>query len=236
MYAKKSMLYQGKAKSMYETDDPEVLIADFRDDTTAFNGVKLEQLSEKGSVNSRISTFIMQHLAAHEVPTHFIEQISDHEVAVRRLTMLPVECVVRNIAAGGVCNRLGVKAGLKLDPPLFVLFYKSDDLNDPMINDNHAVTFGWATREQLDEMKRLSLEINSLLQALFLEAGLIFVDAKYEFGIDNSGKIYLADEISPDSCRIWDVETGEVLDKDRFRKDMGNVVESYKVIAERLGV
>lgn len=232
----KEQIYVGKAKTMYSTDDPELLIADFRNDTTAFDGVKKAKLDDKGYVNNMISAHIMIHLAQHGIPTHFVEKLSDQQSLVRRLTMVPVECVVRNVAAGSLCRRLGIQAGRELDPPLFELFLKDDGLHDPMINREHAINFGWATVEQLDAMRELSLKINQLLQELFRNAGLILVDSKYEFGVAADGQICLGDEISPDSCRIWDQQTHEVLDKDRFRQDMGNVIESYKEIAERLGI
>ena len=232
----KEQLYVGKAKTMYATDDPELLIADFRNDTSAFDGVKKAKLDDKGYVNNQISAFIMEHLAAGGVPTHFVEKLSSQQCVVRRLKMIPVECVVRNVAAGSLCRRLGIQAGRELDPPLFELFLKDDELHDPMVNREHALAFGWATSEQLDQMGELTLTINQLLKELLAKAGLILVDSKYEFGIASDGTMYLGDEISPDSCRIWDAKTREILDKDRFRQDMGNVIESYKEIAERLGI
>lgn len=232
----KEAIYEGKAKTMYATDDPELLIADFRNDTSAFDGVKKAKLDDKGLVNNLISAHIMTYLGEHGVPTHFVEQLSPQQCVVKKLRMIPVECIIRNVAAGSLCRRLGITEGLALDPPLFELFYKNDELHDPMINRDHALNFGWATKEELDEMRQLTLQINELLKTLFANAGLQLVDSKYEFGVGSDGKIYLGDEISPDSCRIWDAQTQEILDKDRFRKDMGGVVESYKAIAERLGV
>lgn len=232
----KEQLYVGKAKTMYATDDPELLIADFRNDTSAFDGVKKAKLDDKGYVNNQISAFIMEHLAANGVPTHFVEKLSPQQCVVRRLTMIPVESVVRNVAAGSLCRRLGIQAERELAPPLFELFLKNDELHDPMINREHAIIFGWATAQQLDQMRELALRINQLLKALLAAAGLILVDSKYEFGIASDGTMCLGDEISPDSCRIWDAKTRTVLDKDRFRQDMGNVIESYKEIAQRLGI
>ena len=231
---KGQLLYSGKAKSLYETNQPDLVIVEFRDDTSAFNGVKLEQLDEKGRINNRISTHIMRQLMGAGIKTHFVEYLSEREILVKRLKMIPLETVVRNITAGGVCKRLGVEPGLVLDEPLYELFLKSDPLGDPMVNHDHALAFNWATQSQLDQMHQLSLDINGVLQLLFSEAGLTLVDSKYEFGVDASGEIYLADEISPDSCRIWDSETKEILDKDRFRQGLGDVVASYKVIAQRL--
>jgi phosphoribosylaminoimidazole-succinocarboxamide synthase len=232
----KEAIYQGKAKTMYATDNPELLIADFRNDTSAFDGVKKEKLDDKGLVNNYISEFIMRHLDEHGVPTHFVERISAQQCVVKKLTMIPVECVVRNVAAGSLTRRLGIQEGIDLDPPLFELFYKNDELHDPMINCEHAITFGWATEAQLEQMHVYSIRINLLLKKLLASAGLILVDSKYEFGVGIDGAIYLGDEISPDSCRIWDAKTRKILDKDRFRKDMGNVIESYKEIASRLGI
>lgn len=235
MVVKKNLLYSGKAKSMYETDDPALLITEFRDDTTAFDGAKHEKLTNKGVVNNQISTYIMQALEEAGVPTHFEKLISPTEALVKRLTMIPLECVVRNIAAGSLCRRLGIESGKKLNPPLYELFLKNDALHDPMVNENHALSFGWATQKQLDRMRALSLKINEVLSNLLARGKMILVDAKYEFGFIGDD-IYLGDEISPDSCRIWDADTHETLDKDRFRKDMGRVVESYEIVAHRLGI
>lgn len=233
---KKQKLYSGKAKDLYETNNPDLLITDFRDDTSAFDGVKLAKLVDKGHVNNRISSFIMQHLSSNGVPTHFVSLLSPHEVVVKRLKMIPMECVIRNIAAGSLCRRLGIDEGKPLDPPLFEFFLKNDALHDPLVTENHALSFGWATEAQMNQMKMYTFKINQVLQALFAQAGMILVDSKYEFGIGGDGQVYLGDEISPDSCRIWDSKTKKILDKDRFRKDMGNVIESYKEIAAKLGI
>ena len=229
------LLYSGKAKSLFTTENYDELLVEFRDDTSAFDGVKTEQLSRKGAVNNSLNSFIMQHLEKCGIPCHFIKKLSSTKALVRRLDMIPVECVVRNISAGSLCRRLGTPEGIELDPPLYELFLKNDELHDPMINDNHAINFGWATAEHLQKMHSYSLQINAELQKLFASCGLTLVDAKYEFGLSN-GEVILGDEISPDSCRIWDSKTRETLDKDRFRKDMGGVVESYSIIADRLGV
>lgn len=233
---KKKLLYSGKVKSMYETEDPKCLIALFRDDTTAFDGEKHEMLDRKGMVNNMISAFIMKRLEEAGVPTHFIKMLSPIECVVKRLRMIPLECVIRNVAAGSLCRRLGIEPKLALNPPLFELFLKNDSLHDPMVSENHALAFHWATQAELDTMRKYTFKINSVLADLFQRAGMILVDAKYEFGVDLDGKVCLGDEISPDSCRIWDSKTHEPLDKDRFRKDMGKVIESYEIIAERLGV
>jgi phosphoribosylaminoimidazole-succinocarboxamide synthase len=232
---KGELLYAGKAKSLYKTDDESLLICEFRDDTSAFDGEKTEKLENKGRVNNAISTHIMKHLAEQGIKTHIHSHLSPLETVVKRLDMLPVECVVRNVAAGSLCRRLGIAQGLVLETPLFELFFKDDELHDPMINNEHAVLFGWANQDQIDTMRECSLKINGALVELFKEAGLTLIDAKYEFGVFN-GEIILADEISPDSCRIWDTETQEKLDKDRFRQDMGDVIASYEKIAGRLGV
>ena len=232
---KGAQLYRGKAKTLFETDQPDVLIAEFRDDTTAFDGAKKAALKDKGVVNNRISTFIMRFLAEKGVRTHFIEKLSDTEVAVRRLKMIPLESVVRNIAAGSLCRRLGIESGLELKTPLYEIFLKNDALHDPMVSNEHALAFGWANAQQLKQMRELSLQINALLKELFAKAEMILVDAKYEFGVDAKGEMHLADEISPDSCRIWDAKTKEKLDKDRFRQDLGKVIESYEQIASRIG-
>jgi phosphoribosylaminoimidazole-succinocarboxamide synthase len=233
---KKKLLYRGKVKSMYETDDPEYLVVEFHDDMTAFDGEKHEKLAQKGAVNHRISHFIMQKLSAAGIPTHCVKRLSDCESLVKRLKMVPLECVVRNVAAGSLCRRLGVAAELALNPPLYELFLKNDALHDPMVCEEHALAFGWADQQQLDQMREYSISINRILKALFADAGLLLVDAKYEFGIDSGGMLCLGDEISPDSCRIWDAKTYESLDKDRFRKDMGDVIASYWQIAHRLGI
>lgn len=233
---KGKILYSGKAKSLYSTNRDDLLIAEFRDDTTAFDGAKHEKLADKGLVNNQISAYILQRLAAAGVPTHFERLISDNEAIVKKLTMIPLENVVRNIAAGSLCRRLGITPGTELNPPLHEFFLKNDELHDPMVTEQHAIAFGWATQEQLNEMKALSLKINDVLVKLFADVGLILVDAKYEFGVGTDNVIYLGDEISPDSCRIWDAVTRESLDKDRFRQDMGDVIPSYLKIAQRLGI
>jgi phosphoribosylaminoimidazole-succinocarboxamide synthase len=232
---KKQKLYEGKAKSVYATESDDHVIVDFRDDTTAFDGAKKESLQNKGETNCAISNYIMTQLSQAGVPTHFVEQLDDTTVLCRHLNMLPVECVVRNIATGSLCRRLGVQSGLNLTPPLYELFLKNDELHDPLINDNHAISFGWATEPQLQQMKQYTLKINQILRDLFSDAGLILVDAKFEFGVAGD-EVVLGDEISPDSCRIWDALTKEPLDKDRFRQDLGGVMDSYQEVAKRLGV
>lgn len=232
---KQDVLYSGKAKSVYTTDDPDYFILEFRDDTSAFDGEKMEQLDRKGMVNNKFTAFIMERLEAAGIPTHHVKLLSDHEAVVRKLDMIPVECVVRNIAAGSICRRLGVEEGKELNPPTFELFLKNDALHDPMINEYHCRSFGWATDEQLDEMKRLTFKVNEVLKQMFLDGNMLLVDYKLEFGVAN-GKIYLGDEFSPDGCRLWDKDTREKLDKDRFRQGLGGVVESYELVGKRLGI
>lgn len=228
-------LYAGKAKSVYLSDDPQRLILEFRDDTSAFDGEKVEKLSRKGMVNNRFNAFIMQKLEAAGIATHFDKLLSDNESLVKRLKMIPVECVVRNISAGSICRRLGVDEGLDLDPPTFEFFLKNDPLHDPMINEHHIRSFGWATEDEVEMMMELSLAVNHVLKDLFAEAGMLLVDFKLEFGRYVDG-LLLGDEFTPDGCRLWDVETRKKLDKDRFRQGLGGVVEAYEEVALRLGV
>lgn len=232
---KRQQLYRGKAKSVYATDDPGLLVMLFRNDTSAFDGKKLAQLDRKGMVNNKFNAFIMEKLAQVGIATHFVRLLNDEESLVKRLTMLPVECVVRNRAAGSICRRLGIAEGQELNPPLFEFFLKDDALGDPMINESHIATFGWATAEQIDQMKDLSFRVNTILEELFLAADMLLVDYKLEFGLID-GQLVLGDEFSPDGCRVWDKNTGEKLDKDRFRQDLGNVVEAYEEMGRRLGV
>jgi phosphoribosylaminoimidazole-succinocarboxamide synthase len=232
---KREELYAGKAKSVYLTDDPDYLILEFRDDTSAFDGEKVEQLARKGMVNNHFNVFIMNKLAEAGIPVHVEKLLSDNQSLVKRLDMLPVECVVRNIAAGSLCRRLGVEEGMDLDPPTYELFLKNDALHDPMINESHAETFGWASAEQLARMKELTFQVNSVLKKLFTDAGMLLVDYKLEFGLFH-GEVVLGDEFSPDGCRLWDAATREKLDKDRFRQGLGGVVEAYEEVAARLGI
>ena len=232
---KQQLLYKGKAKSVYETDDNDFLILHFRDDTSAFNGERVEQLARKGQVNNRFNAFIMQKLSEAGIETHFEKQLSDNEVLVKRLEMIPVECVVRNFAAGSLVRRLGLEEGQALTPPTFELFFKDDALGDPMVNESLSITLGWATAEQLEEMKRLTYQVNEVLKAMFEAGDLMLVDFKLEFGVYH-GRIVLGDEFSPDGCRIWDKTTKKKLDKDRFRQSLGDVIEAYEEVAQRIGV
>lgn len=232
---KAEQLYAGKAKSVYRTNDPERLILHFRNDTSAFDGVKVEQLERKGTVNNHFNAFIMQKLEQAGIPTHFESVLSADESIVKKLSMIPVECVVRNIAAGSLCKRLGVEEGIDLAPPTFEFFLKNDALHDPMINEYHIRAFGWATEAQVEAMKSLTFKVNDVLTKLFRDAGLLLVDYKLEFG-DFHGQVVLGDEFTPDGCRLWDAETRKKLDKDRFRQGLGGVVEAYEEVAQRLGV
>lgn len=232
---KRTELYRGKAKSVYTTDDSDRLILLFRNDTSAFDGKKIEQLDRKGMVNNRFNAFIMQKLEAAGIPTQFDALLSDTECLVKKLDMIPVECVVRNYAAGSLVRRLGIEEGQPLVPPTFELFLKNDAMGDPFINDSHVVTFGWASQEQLTRMRQLTLQVNEVLTKLFDDAGLLLVDFKLEFGLFK-GEIVLGDEFSPDGCRLWDKETRKKMDKDRFRQGLGGVIEAYEEVAHRLGV
>ena len=228
-------LYRGKAKTVYATDNPELLILEFRNDTSAFDGLRIEQLDRKGMVNNKFNYFIMTKLRDAGIPTQVEALLSDNEVLVKKLDMVPVECVVRNRAAGSLVKRLGVEEGKELNPPTFELFLKNDALHDPMVNESHCKAFGWATDEQLATMKELSFKINSILTELFDKAGLILVDYKLEFGLFK-GEITLGDEFSPDGCRLWEKETLKKMDKDRFRQGLGGVIEAYEEVATRIGV
>lgn len=232
---KHALLYSGKAKSVYATDNPHYLVLHFRDDTSAFDGQKVEQLARKGIINNRFNAFIMTHLTNAGVPTHFVRVLSDNETLVQHLEMIPVECVVRNFAAGSLCRRLGVAEGVPLNPPTFEFFLKNDALHDPMINDTHIRAFGWATENEVARMKTLTYQVNEILRQLFIAAGIVLVDYKLEFG-RFQGDIVLGDEFSPDGCRLWDAETRTKLDKDRFRQNLGHVIEAYEEVARRLGV
>lgn len=229
------LLYSGKAKSVYLTDDPDKLILHFRNDTSAFDGQKVEQLARKGMVNNKFNAFIMGKLEAAGIQTHFERILSEDESLVKRLQMIPVECVVRNIAAGSISKRLGVEEGLELKEPIFEFFLKNDPLHDPMINEYHIRAFGWAQPDEVRRMQELTFAVNAVLRPLFLAGGMLLVDFKLEFGRYH-GSLRLGDEFSPDGCRLWDKDTRKKLDKDRFRRGLGGVVEAYEEVAYRLGV
>ncbi len=230
-----SELFVGKAKSVYSTEDPDKLILEFRNDTSAFDGRKTDSLDRKGLVNNKFNAYIMQKLEAAGIPTHFEHLLSDNESVVKNLDMIPVECVVRNISAGSICRRLGVEEAQDLNPPTFEFFLKNDELHDPMINEYHIRSFGWATDQEIAKMKELTFKVNDVLKQLFLDGGMLLVDYKLEFGRYH-GQIILGDEFSPDGCRLWDKDTREKLDKDRFRQGLGGVVEAYEEVARRVGL
>lgn len=232
---KREEVYSGKAKSVYQTDDPDLYIMHFRNDTSAFDGQKVERLQDKGKVNNIFNAFIMEKLESAGIKTHFKERLSDTDSLVRKLDMIPVECVVRNIAAGSICKRLGIQEGVDVNPPVFEFFLKNDELHDPIINDYHINSFGWAEAEQVEEMKKITFKVNEILKKLFLEAGMLLVDYKLEFGLFR-GEVILGDEFSPDGCRIWDKLSRKKMDKDRFRQDLGDVIETYKEVGNRLGI
>jgi phosphoribosylaminoimidazole-succinocarboxamide synthase len=232
---KRQELYAGKAKSVYKTDDPDFVVLSFRDDTSAFDGEKVEQLSRKGEVNNKFNAFIMEYLAEQGIPTHFEKLLSANESLVKSMQMMPVECVVRNVASGSLVRRLGVEDGMQLNPPVFEFFLKNDALHDPMINEYHIETFGWAKAEDVNKMKELTFKVNVALSKLFADAGMILVDYKLEFGLFK-GEVILGDEFSPDGCRLWDADTRKKLDKDRFRQGLGGVIEAYEEVAHRIGV
>lgn len=232
---KREELYAGKAKSVYTTDDASKLILLYRNDTSAFDGKKIEQLDRKGMVNNKFNAFIMEKLQEAGIETHFETLLSDQESLVKRLDMMPVECVVRNVTAGSICKRLGLEEGKDLNPPTFEFFLKNDDLGDPMINEFHIQSFGWAEAEHVERMKELTFQVNDVLKALFDAGDMILVDYKLEFGL-YEGRVILGDEFTPDGCRLWDKETRKKLDKDRFRQGLGGVVEAYEEVGARIGV
>ncbi|MDR5610008.1 MULTISPECIES: phosphoribosylaminoimidazolesuccinocarboxamide synthase [unclassified Arsenophonus] len=232
---KKAELYRGKAKTVYFTNDPNLLVLEFRNDTSALDGERIEQFERKGMINNKFNHFIMQKLEQAGIPTQMERLLSDTESLVKKLTMIPVECVIRNRAAGSLVKRLGIEEGTLLEPPIFDLFLKNDAQHDPMINESYCETFGWVSRAHLSEMKRLSYKANEVLNALFDKAELILVDFKLEFGLFN-GQVVLGDEFSPDGSRLWDKKTKDKLDKDRFRQSLGGLIEAYEEVAKRIGV
>ncbi len=227
------LLYSGKAKSVYATTDNDKVIVEYRNDTSAFDGEKLAQLANKGEVNNKINNLLMSYLADEGINTHHLECLSTTEELVKRLDMIRVECVVRNVVAGSLARRFGLPEGRELAEPIFEFFLKDDQLHDPLINTSHIHAFNLATDEEVAIMKQLSLQINKLLLPLFHKAGMLLVDYKLEFG-RYAGELYLGDEVTPDSCRIWDAVNHEKMDKDRFRRDLGNVIEHYQAVTDRL--
>ena len=230
---KKDMIYEGKAKKMYQTDNPDYLIVDYKDDATAFNGVKKGTIVGKGVVNNKVSNHLFQMLEKNGIPTHFVEEISDRETIVKKVEIVPVEVIVRNIAAGSLAKRVGLPEGTKLNATVLEYCYKRDDLGDPMINDYHIAALGLATKDEMDKIAAYAFKVNDVLTRYLKELNIELIDFKLEFG-RCKGDIILADEISPDTCRFWDSRTGEKLDKDRFRRDLGKVEEAYQEILLRL--
>lgn len=230
---KLEMMYEGKAKKIYATNKDDEVIVYYKDDATAFNGEKKGQIEDKGIMNNSITATLFEILAQNGVPTHFIEKLNDREQLCKRVEIVPLEVIVRNVAAGSMAKRLGLEEGTELKTTVFELSYKDDSLGDPLINDYHAVAIGATTFEELNKIYELTAKINDILKGLFLKANINLIDFKLEFGRYN-GEIVLADEISPDTCRFWDATTGEKLDKDRFRRDLGNVKDAYVEILSRL--
>ena len=230
----KEQLYEGKPKKVYRTNDPERLIVDYKDDATAFNGLKKGSISGKGVINNKMSNLLMAKLEKDGIPTHFVEELSDRETLVKRVSIVPLEVIIRNIAAGSFAKRYGVEEGTPLEIPTIEFSYKNDALGDPLINTYHAIALKLATEAEIETIKKYAFEINRQLQALWKECGVTLVDFKLEFGKTSDGTVVLADEISPDTCRLWDSETGEKLDKDRFRRDLGGVEAAYEEVMKRL--
>ncbi len=237
--SRRRRVYEGKGKVLFEGPEPGTLVQYFKDDATAFNAQKRGTITGKGVLNNRISEYLMTRLSEMGIPTHFIRRLNMREQLVKEVEIIPIEVVVRNIAAGSFTKRLGVPEGTALPRSIVEFFYKSDELDDPMVTEEHVTAFGWATPQEIDEMVSMALRINDFLSGLFYAVGIRLVDFKIEFGRHYQGdemRIILADEISPDSCRFWDVKTNEKLDKDRFRRDMGGIEEAYQEVARRLGI
>ncbi|WP_170084741.1 phosphoribosylaminoimidazolesuccinocarboxamide synthase [Kyrpidia spormannii] len=232
---KRDMLYEGKAKKVFKTDDPNLYVIEYKDDATAFNGQKRDQIAGKGELNNKISALFFELLRSKGLDSHYVKRLSDREQLVRRVTIIPLEVVVRNIAAGSLAKRLGWEEGRELPRPVVEFYYKSDELGDPLINESHIAVLGVATPEQLDDITTQALKINEILTAYLRARNILLVDFKLEFGLDAEGRVLLADEISPDTCRFWDATTREKLDKDRFRRDLGRVEEAYEEVLHRLG-
>ena len=232
---KREQLYEGKAKKVYATDDPDLVIVSYKDDATAFNGQKKGTIAGKGVINNRMSNYLFKRLEEKGIPTHFVEELSDRETVVKHVQIVPLEVIVRNVAAGSFAKRLGVEEGRQLLCPTLEFSYKNDDLGDPFINDYYALALGLTTREEIDQITKMAFAVNGILKEFFEQAGVLLVDFKLEFGRFKD-QIVLADEISPDTCRFWDIKTHEKLDKDRFRRDMGGVEEAYQEIFSRIGL
>ena len=231
---KGEQLYEGKAKKVFATDDPELLLVSYKDDATAFNGLKKGTIAGKGVINNKMSNALMQYLEKKGIPTHYVEEINDRDTIVKKVQIVPLEVIIRNIAAGSFSKHYGVEEGTLLKAPTIEFSYKNDELGDPLINEYHALALGLATQEEIDTIKKYAFQVNDELKAFWKSCGVTLVDFKLEFGRLSDGTIVLADEISPDTCRLWDSETGMKLDKDRFRRDMGGVEDAYQEIMRRL--
>lgn len=231
---KKELLYEGKAKKVFATDNPEVLLVSYKDDATAFNGLKKGTISGKGAINNRVTNSMMRLLEKDGVPTHFIEELNDRETLVKKVSIVTLEVIIRNISAGSFAKRYGVKEGIVFARPTIEFSYKNDELGDPLINEYHALALGLATAEEIETIKTLAFKVNDFLKAFFKKLNIDLVDFKLEFGRLSDGTIVLADEISPDTCRFWDCDTHEKLDKDRFRRDLGGVEDAYREIMKRI--
>ena len=234
MIEKKEQLYEGKAKKVFATNDPNLDIVSYKDDATAFNGVKRGTIVGKGVVNNRMSNYLMEKLEKEGIPTHYVEELSDRETLVKKVKIVPLEVIVRNIAAGSLAKRLGLEEGVVMKKTVLEYCYKCDELNDPMVNDYHILAMEYCTKEELDKIAEMSFKINDFLKKYFKSINIDLVDFKLEFGKTVDGQIVLADEISPDTCRFWDATTHEKLDKDRFRRDMGGVEDAYKEMMKRV--
>ena len=228
------LLYEGKAKKLFITEDPQILRVEYKDDATAFNGKKFDRLRDKGRLNNAITVFFFEHLETKNIPSHFVRKISETEQLVRRVKIIPLEVVVRNVAAGSLSKRIGWEEGKELPHPIVEFYYKDDDLGDPLLAEEHIRLLELASEAQIEELKKRGLAVNEALKSLMLSKGIRLIDFKLEFGLDQKGEILLADEISPDTCRFWDIESGKILDKDRFRRDLGGVTEAYREIHQRL--
>ena len=228
------LLYEGKAKKIFSTENENEFVVYYKDDATAFNGEKKAEISSKGILNNKISTIMFEELAKEGIESHFIKSLSDREMLVKKVEILPLEVIVRNITAGSFCKRYGVEEGIVLDTPTFEMSYKNDEFGDPLLNDDHAVALKLATREELAFLRTQTLKIKEIMKKFFSKMDLKLVDFKLEFGKDTEGNIILADEISPDTCRLWDVNTNEKLDKDRFRRDLGDLVQGYEEVLSRM--
>lgn len=230
----REMLYEGKAKKVYATEDPDLLIVSYKDDATAFNGKKKGTITGKGAINNRVTNFMMQRLEEAGVPTHFVEELNDRDTVVKRVEIVPLEVIIRNISAGSFAKRYGVDEGIPFEDPTIEFSYKNDDLDDPLINEYHIQALKLATKEEVATIKEMAFKVNEVMKAFFKERNVDLVDFKLEFGKTSDGTIVLADEISPDTCRFWDSETHEKLDKDRFRRDLGNVEDAYDEMLKRI--